>query len=188
MMKKITPSILSFLAICIALNFIGANIALLLRLPVYLDTFGTAMASLILGPLAGAAVAFSSALIGWLTTDIYALYYSPVAIIFAVFLGFIFKNTDRLQPSLIWKSLLVTLPGTAVSSTITILLGGITSSGSSIILQLLQGLGLSLEVSATLVQLLTDYADRTIVIAVCLATLPQLKKANPRLFARAKEA
>ena len=65
-MKKSTPLILSFLSICIALNYVGANIALFLKLPIYLDTFGTILASLTLGPLAGAGVAFLSALIGWM--------------------------------------------------------------------------------------------------------------------------
>ena len=71
-MKKSTPLILSFLSICIALNYVGANIALFLKLPIYLDTFGTILASLTLGPLAGAGVAFLSALIGWMTTDIFS--------------------------------------------------------------------------------------------------------------------
>ena len=184
-MRKSTPVILTFLSICTALNYIGANIALFLRLPVYLDTIGTALASLVLGPWAGAGVALTSAFIGWATTDIFALYYSPVAISFALVLGLIFKKTDRLQLSIIWKSLLVYLPSTLVSSAITIILfGGITSSGSSIFVQILQRLGLSLETSVILVQFLTDYADRLIVIAVCLAALPRLKAANPKLFAK----
>ena len=48
-MKKSTPLILSLLSICIALNYVGANIALFLKLPIYLDTFGTILASLTLG-------------------------------------------------------------------------------------------------------------------------------------------
>ncbi len=91
-MKKSTPLILSFLSICITLNYVGANIALFLKLPVYLDTFGTILASLTLGPLAGAGVAFLSALIGWMTTDIFSLYYSPVAIIIALSAAWFFKE------------------------------------------------------------------------------------------------
>ena len=40
-MKRTGTFTLTFIAICIALNFIGANIALFLRLPIYLDTIGT---------------------------------------------------------------------------------------------------------------------------------------------------
>ena len=69
-MKKITPFTITFTAICIALNYIGANIALFLKLPVYLDTFGTILASLILGPILGVGTAVASALISAFTTDI----------------------------------------------------------------------------------------------------------------------
>ena len=43
-MKKTSPFIITFTAVCIALNYAGANIALFLKLPVYLDTFGTILA------------------------------------------------------------------------------------------------------------------------------------------------
>ena len=183
-MKKSTPLILSFLSICIALNYVGANIALFLKLPIYLDTFGTILASLTLGPLAGAGVAFLSALIGWMTTDIFSLYYSPAAIIIALSSTWFFKEKGSLKLSLLWKTLLVALPGTLVASAITVLLfGGITSSGSSLIVQALRGMGVNPVLSIVLVQILTDYADKLIVLGVCLAALPRIKAVSPKIFA-----
>ena len=44
-MKKTSPFIITFTAICVALNYVGANIALFLKLPVYLDSFGAILAS-----------------------------------------------------------------------------------------------------------------------------------------------
>ena len=58
-------------------------------------------------------------------------------------------------------ALLITIPGTIVSSIITaVLFGGITSSGSTIIVQLLNKAGLGLTASVFIVQIMTDYLDR----------------------------
>ena len=42
-MRKITVMQICFLGIATALNVVGANIALLLRLPIYLDSLGTVL-------------------------------------------------------------------------------------------------------------------------------------------------
>ena len=64
---------------------------------------------------------------------------------------------------------IVSIPGTVISSSITaIVFGGITSSGSTVLVQLLHHLGLGLTAS---VQGLTDYADRAIVLALTVALL-----------------
>ena len=188
-MKKITPFTITFTAICIALNYIGANIALFLKLPVYLDTFGTLLASLILGPIFGVGTAIASALISAFTTDISAIYFSPVAILLALLVSVFFTSDSKPRLNLLWKTVLVSLPATALASLITVIVfKGITPSGSSIIVQGLHGLGLDLVTSTIIVQALTDYADRLIVIGVSLAFIPQLKKAIPRIFAKSSNA
>lgn len=77
-----------------------------------------------------------------------------------------------------WKQdLILSVPGTIVSSIITVqLFGGITSSGSSMIVQLLHGLGLSQTTSVILVQAGTDYLDRLlsiVVVSLVITMLPQ---------------
>ena len=102
-MKKITPFTITFTAICIALNYIGANIALFLKLPVYLDTFGTILASLILGPIFGVGTAIASALISAFTTDISAIYFSPVAILLALLVSVFFTSDSKPRLNLLWS-------------------------------------------------------------------------------------
>ncbi len=41
------------MALCIALNVVGANIALMLKLPLYLDSMGTVLAAAVFGPVGG---------------------------------------------------------------------------------------------------------------------------------------
>lgn len=178
-MKNSSARLISFMAIAIAINYIGANIALVLHLPIYLDMMGTLLVALVLGPWLGATAALISALLSWMTTDIFALYFAPVAIITAFLAGLLLDKDTKIQ-ALGWKSIIISLPGTIVSSAITVILfHGITSSGSGILAQLFHQLGIDLTTSLVLVQALTDYADRFISLAI----IKSLKKYAPNLMA-----
>ncbi|HGD2921855.1 TPA: ECF transporter S component [Streptococcus agalactiae] len=181
-MTKSPARLISFISIAIAINLIGANLALFLRLPIYLDTIGTLLIAVILGPWYAASTAFLSALINWMTTDIFSLYYSPVAIVVAIITGILIKRNCK-PSSLLWKSLIISLPGTIIASVITVILfKGITSSGSSIIAQFLRGIGLDMTSSLILVQVGTDYIDRLISLILVFSTITLLKKHSPNLI------
>ncbi|HEN6428889.1 TPA: ECF transporter S component [Streptococcus agalactiae] len=181
-MTKSPARLISFISIAIAINLIGANLALFLRLPIYLDTIGTLLIAVILGLWYAASTAFLSALINWMTTDIFSLYYSPVAIVVAIITGILIKRNCK-PSSLLWKSLIISLPGTIIASVITVILfKGITSSGSSIIAQFLHGIGLDMTSSLILVQVGTDYIDRLISLILVFSTITLLKKHSPNLI------
>lgn len=181
-MTKSPARLISFISIAIAINLVGANLALFLRLPIYLDTIGTLLIAVILGPWYAASTAFLSALINWMTTDIFSLYYSPVAIVVAIITGILIKGNCK-PSSLLWKSLIISLPGTIIASVITVILfKGITSSGSSIIAQFLHGIGLDMTSSLILVQVGTDYMDRLISLILVFSTITLLKKHSPNLI------
>ncbi|HGD4748026.1 TPA: ECF transporter S component [Streptococcus agalactiae] len=181
-MTKSPARLISFISIAIAINLVGANLALFLRLPIYLDTIGTLLIAVILGPWNAASTAFLSALINWMTTDIFSLYYSPVAIVVAIITGILIKRNCK-PSSLLWKSLIISLPGTIIASVITVILfKGITSSGSSIIAQFLHGIGLDMTSSLILVQVGTDYMDRLISLILVFSTITLLKKHSPNLI------
>ncbi|HGD3821993.1 TPA: ECF transporter S component [Streptococcus agalactiae] len=181
-MTKSPARLISFISIAIAINLVGANLALFLRLPIYLDTIGTLLIAVILGPWYAASTAFLSALINWMTTDIFSLYYSPVAIVVAIITGILIKRNCK-PSSLLWKSLIISLPGTIIASVITVILfKRITSSGSSIIAQFLHGIGLDMTSSLILVQVGTDYMDRLISLILVFSTITLLKKHSPNLI------
>ncbi|HFZ6239923.1 TPA: ECF transporter S component [Streptococcus agalactiae] len=181
-MTKSPARLISFISIAIAINLVGANLALFLRLPIYLDTIGTLLIAVILGPWYAASTAFLSALINWMTTDIFSLYYSPVAIVVAIITGILIKRNCK-PSSLLWKSLIISLPGTIIASVITVILfKGITPSGSSIIAQFLHGIGLDMTSSLILVQVGTDYMDRLISLILVFSTITLLKKHSPNLI------
>ena len=171
-MRKFSTNKLCLLALCSVINLIGGHIALLFRLPVYLDSLGTVFAAALMGPLSGMIPGIISNLIGGVTTDIYALYYLPVQMITGLlFQKISFHERKRLIKILLGAGI-VSIPGTVISSSITaIVFGGITSSGSTLLVQLLHHLGLGLTASVCIVQGLTDYADRAIVLALTVALL-----------------
>lgn len=181
-MKKITSAQLCALAVLAVVNIIGANLALMLRLPLYLDSIGTMAAGALFGPLWGMVPGAASALLNGVTTDPYALYYLPVQLITGALAGVAFQKIKIVQDRklhlarLFPVAILVSLPGTVVSASVTaFLFGGITSSGSTILVQLLHGMGLNMTASVCAVQALTDYLDRF----ACLALAAVLVRALP---------
>ncbi|MGM0108922.1 ECF transporter S component [Enterococcus sp. AZ172] len=180
--KKITTRMITIMALSIGINFLGGTIALWLRLPIYLDSIGTIFAGALLGPIPGILTGLSSSLLSGVTMDMFSLYYSPIQIITGLLAGLILPQKLQAQGlksklSLFAWTFVLSAPGTILSSIITIqLFGGITSSGSSIIVQLLYGLGLNQAVSVTIVQAATDYLDR--LLSVLVVSLVVLKLPN----------
>ena len=162
-------------AFAVCINLIGGQIALLLRLPIYLDSIGTVFIASVLGPFYGMLPNVLSGLLLGMTVDIYSLYYAPVGIILGFVTGLVYKKYQPKKWWILLAAVVITLPSTIVSSCITaFLFGGITSSGSSLIVQLLSRTPLGMVGSCFVVQFLTDYLDRVIclyVVAVLTKTL-----------------
>lgn len=163
---------LSAAAFCIVLNLVGAYAALCLKLPIYLDSVGTILAGAMLGPWYGMAAGFGGAFISGITSDIYALYFMPSNLLTGLMAGILFQ-TSLLRT---WKmpigAAFLALPGSITSGlTSAFVFGGVTSSGSSILVQLLKHLGCNLAVSAVVVQLVTEYGDRLISSAFVMVLL-----------------
>lgn len=174
-MKKSNVLQLCILAFAAAINITGGSIALLLRLPIYLDTIGTMLAAALLGPVYGMVPGLISGLVSGFTSDIYALYYIPVQLITGCSTGIIFKKYMPRGFKLLPLALCISLPGTVASSAITAMVfGGITSSGSTVLVQLLHHAGVNLTASVCIVQAATDYVDRIVVLSLTVMLLAAL--------------
>lgn len=168
-MKKWTASQICFVAVAAALNMAGGSAALLLRLPIYLDSLGTVLTAALFGPVWGMIPGAISGFLSGCISDPFAFYYIPVQMLLGFVSGVLFRHLEwkkRMRGGRLFLfSALLSIPGTLVSSAITAyLFGGVTSSGSTILVQLLHGLGLDLTASVFAVQAVTDYADRTVVL------------------------
>jgi energy-coupling factor transport system substrate-specific component len=168
---------LTLVGMGIALNMMGAFIALNLRLPIYLDSIGTLMVAFLLGPIYGVATGLCGSVISGVTFDIFSLYFAPVQI-FTGFLGGYLYKKDWLKG---WKipfgtffmTIFVSFIGAVIAA---YLFGGVTSSGSSYIVAFLSNIGVNKVVSVFIVQFLTDYLDKlvaVILVSTAIVTLPR---------------
>ena len=154
-------------ALAIVLNVIGGQIALMLHLPIYLDSIGTIMIAMLYGPVYGMLPPLLYGLVMGFTLDIYSLYFMPVGLMLGLMTGLVSRYFSLKKWRMIPGAMLITIPGTIVSSVITaVLFGGITSSGSTVIVQILNKAGLGLTASVFIVQILTDYLDRLLSLVV----------------------
>ena len=183
--SKMTTYKICMIAFAICINFVGGQIALLLRLPIYLDSIGTVFVASTLGPFYGMLPNLLSGLLMGMTVDVYSLYYAPVGILLGFVTGLVYRKWQPKKWSILPAALIITLPSTIISSCITaFLFGGITSSGSTILVQILARTPLGLVGSCFVVQFITDYIDRVICIAVATVLMMALRKNMKGLFAR----
>ncbi len=165
--SSFSVKMLCVMALAIAINVLGGQIALFFHLPIYLDSMGTILAAMLYGPFYGMLPPLAYGLVMGFTLDIYSLYFMPVGMILGFVTGLTAQHFRIKGLSVIPCAIMITVPGTIVSSIIcTVLFGGITSSGSTIIVQLLNKAGLGLTASVFIVQILTDYLDRLISLAL----------------------
>lgn len=169
---------LVFVALVAAINILGGMLAFGFKLPIYLDMIGTLFVAVTLGPVYAMATAAISALINGMY-DVYAIYFMPVALLGGLIAGRIYRR----RPSH-WTArtpldaLTFTAPSTILASMIAAyLFGGQTSSGSSLIAQFLNKVGLNLVSSVFLVQIVTDYADRLISLVIVFVLVEKIPSA-----------
>lgn len=173
MSGKITVHKITLIALAIVINIVGSYIALGLHLPIYLDSMGTIMTAILLGPFYGLFPGVLSALVTGVTSDIYALYYMPVGIVLGVMTGFVFQKNK--SNKLFVKSFCISVPASLISACITAnVFGGITSSGSTMLVQLLAKTPLGLTLSCLIVQFFTDYFDRLLSLWLVFSVIKKL--------------
>lgn len=173
MLGKISVHKITLIALAIVINIVGSYIALGLHLPIYLDSMGTIMTAILLGPFYGLFPGVLSALVTGMTSDIYALYYMPVGIVLGIVTGFVFQKNK--SNKLFVKSFCISVPASLISACITAnLFGGITSSGSTMLVQLLAKTPLGLTLSCLIVQFFTDYFDRLLSLWLVLSVIKKL--------------
>ena len=183
MKKGISTQQLAFLAFAAVINIIGGYIALFLHLPIYLDSIGTILISAVLGPIYGMAPSLLSNLVLGMMGDVYAFYYLPVGMLLGALNGWLWNKPTLKIGGRLLLALIITLPTSLLSACITAkLFGGITSSGSTVLVQLLAKTPLGLTMSCFLVQLLTDCIDRFLSIALVQTILKKLPQKMHKLF------
>lgn len=177
MKKKLSVYHICMIAFAVIINLIGVQLALIFRLPIYLDNIGTVFIAAVYGPFFGMLPPLLSSLLLGMSIDPFSLYYAPASIAFGMLIGFVWR---RRKEAFWWPFLaafLSAVPSSFISASITAnLFAGVTSSGSTVLIQLLAKTGLSMTASCFLVQVVSEYADRLLAIFLIIALLKKLPK------------
>lgn len=158
---------LLLIPIAVAINFAGGQLAVLLKLPLYLDTIGTIFVALLCGPWVGGLAGLITNLVLGITNPIFF----PFAIV-NVAVGLVTGILARKNFFSNWWKWLISMVLMALASLITaapivvLMFGGITSSGTSFITAALMATGANIWSAVISTELVFTVLDRIISFAI----------------------
>lgn len=177
-------SLLSLLLIpvAVAINYVGGQIAVLLKLPFYLDVIGTIMAAMLGGPWIGGLAGLITNLILGITNPTF-IPFAIVNVAVGVVTGFCArKDYFRDIPKTILSILFMSLASLITAVPIVVLMfGGVTGGGTSLITGVLMASGRDIWTAVTSTELLFTVLDRIISL---LITFGIIKVIPPRTLVR----
>jgi len=172
---------ITFVSFSIALNLAMGGIVSLLKLPFYLDTIGTFLASSLIGLWYGIASGAISAILAGLVISPAAPAYAGTQIIIAILVFYLskFGFLKKLWITVI-GGILIGVAAALVSAPVTAYLyGGVSLAGSDLVTAFFRAMGKSLLESVILGGLSTDPVDKllTSIIAMFIVkSLPERVK------------
>ncbi|MBA2840991.1 energy-coupling factor transport system substrate-specific component [Methanococcus maripaludis] len=162
--KKVLYRYLTLLSIVI--NIIGAYLVLNLNLPVYLDSVGTILAAILMGPLVGAFVGLATHFsLGVFMGPAY-FYFAVVNGVIGLITGYIFKKYDFNLKTIISASIAIALIASLMGNSISyIVFSGITGESVDILTKNLLELGFNLFTAVYISGFLSNFLDKLISFA-----------------------
>jgi len=161
----------------VLINIIGAYIESIFLFPVYLDSIGTILSAVLLGPHIGAIVGFATNMInGYLIAGEHVLF-APVNVFIGLVTGVILYDKKIELKTVLYALAVVTVIGAIVGNLISIyFFAGITEGGVGHITQTLQAFVESIPTSAFLAGVYTNLLDKVISFAAVFAGIYAFKK------------
>lgn len=120
--------------IAVAVNFVGGQLASLLKLPMYLDTIGTIFAAMLCGPWVGATAGVLTNVVTGIANPV-NFAFIPVNLLVGLVTGYLArKNMFSIWWKWILSMVIMAVVSIASAAPIVVLVyGGVTGSGTSII-------------------------------------------------------
>ncbi|MGL4362467.1 MAG: ECF transporter S component [Cellulosilyticaceae bacterium] len=180
--KEVDIRVIAFVGFGMALNILGAFIGLTFRLPIYMDSIGTMLVACVLGPKYAVLTGMGGSIISGLTFDIYSLYFTPIHIATGLMAGLMYSKHFLKGKKTPLGVLAISLPTSIIGSIIAAgVFGGVTSAGSSYIVQVLNMFDVPIVVSVFCTQVVTDYLDEYVAVIFVAAACKVLPKQFKRL-------
>jgi energy-coupling factor transport system substrate-specific component len=166
-MKKIDKFSIFLIPIGVAVNFVGAQIAMALKLPFYLDAIGTILVGALCGGIPGAIVGVISNTINSITYPTY-MWYGIISLIYGFVAAFLARQKVFLS---LWKTvlscLIFALIGGTLNSIITWILFGFdfaTDTTAIFGLMLYENLGFPKFLAELVAAIAMDVLDKFIAV------------------------
>lgn len=156
----------------VAVNFVGGQLATILKLPMYLDTIGTIFASMLCGPWVGAVTGGLTNVVTGIANPV-NFAFIPVNVIAGLVTGFLARKR---MFSVWWKWLISMLVmawvSIIVSAPIVVLVyGGVTGGGTSIITAAAMAAGANIWAAFFGTEGVFQVLDRIISFLICWAVI-----------------
>ena len=174
-MKKWNKLTIFLIPIGIAVNVVGGQLAIMLKLPVYLDSIGTLVVGALCGILPGIIVAVGTQLINAITLPT-VLAYTEIGVLFAILANFFAKwGVFKSLPKSIGCGIIVACvsAGLAVPTT-AFFLGGFVGTGASAIVTALMTAGWGVLPATFVSELSTETMDKIICLIIVFFILKSI--------------
>ena len=175
---------LVLIVISIAINMIGGQLASMVKLPIFLDSIGTLISAVLLGPVIGMLTGLLTNLLWGLLTDPIAAAFAPVAMVIGLVAGWLARaDWFRTLPKVVVSGVIITLAVTVVAVPLrTALFGGVTGSGADLFVAWMHSMGQNLAESVAITVIGANLVDKILTAVIVWLLLRQLPIRTTRHF------
>jgi len=163
--KKVLYRYLILLSI--GINIVGAHLVLFLNLPAYLDSVGTILAAILMGPIIGAIVGLATHFgLGVILGPVY-FHFAIVNGLIGLITGYIFDKYPFNLKTVLVASVIISLMASLMGNTISyIVFSGITGESVDILTEHLLELGFNLFTAVYISGFFSNFLDKLISFAI----------------------
>jgi|GEM_PF-36887 len=182
--RHFSSQALVLIVISIAINMIGGQLASMVKLPIFLDSVGTLISAVLLGPVIGMLTGLLTNLLWGLLTDPIAAAFAPVAMVIGLVAGWLARaGWFRTLPKVVVSGVIITLAVTVVAVPLrTALFGGVTGSGADLFVAWMHSMGQNLVESVAITVIGANLVDKILTAVIVWLLLRQLPIRTTRHF------
>jgi energy-coupling factor transport system substrate-specific component len=183
MKRQMTPTVLAFIPFAVGINLGVGAIVQAVKLPIFLDSIGTVLVGVLAGPLPAILTGLLTVVVGGIIINPVLPYFATTAIVIGWWSGFSAKKGAFRSPLgvIIAGVILGVLAGVVSAPVIVVVFGGVTQSGSSIVVAYLMATGKAVLKSVILAGIACEPVDKTL---TCLFAWALLRGLPSNLLSR----
>jgi energy-coupling factor transport system substrate-specific component len=184
--RTLPPTVLTLIPIGVAVNLAIGTLVQIIKLPIFLDSCGTVLVAVLAGPLPAIITAVVTVFLGGLLTNPVLPWFLGTAVGIGWFSGYC-ANRGAFKKAWLWGlcGIIMGVLAAVVSAPVIVkLFGGITQSGSSIVVAYLMATGKQVLTSVLLAGFATDPVDKLITFFIVRSLIKGLPKRLIGVFPR----